>query len=52
MSHYAFIDGKIVSMHAMKDCKKFLKLQEVAGNKQDEVRRQGYEGVTSQNFGM
>jgi hypothetical protein len=29
--HYAFIDGKRVSMHAMKDCKMFLKLQEVAG---------------------
>jgi hypothetical protein len=24
--HYAFIDGKRVSMHAMKDCKTFLKL--------------------------
>jgi hypothetical protein len=28
----------------MKDCKTFLKLQEAAGNKQDEARRQGYEG--------
>jgi hypothetical protein len=42
--HYAFIDGKRVSWHAMKDCKTFLKHQEVAGNKQAEIRRQGYEG--------
>jgi hypothetical protein len=34
-------------MHAMKDCKRFLKLQEVAGNKQAEARRQGYEGNTN-----
>jgi hypothetical protein len=34
-------------MHAMKDCKTFLKLQEVAGNKQAEARRQGYEGNTN-----
>jgi hypothetical protein len=45
--HYAFIDGKRVSRHAMKDCKMFLKLQEVAGNKQAEARRQGYEGNTN-----
>jgi hypothetical protein len=45
--HYAFIDGKRVSRHAMKDCKTFLKLQEVAGNKQAEARRQGYEGNTN-----
>jgi hypothetical protein len=38
---------KRVSRHAMKDCKTFLKLQEVAGNKQAEVRRQGYEGNTN-----
>jgi hypothetical protein len=31
----------------MKDCKMFLKLQEVAGNKQAEARRQGYDGNTS-----
>jgi hypothetical protein len=31
--HYTFIDGKRVSQHVMKDCKTFLKLQEVAGNK-------------------
>jgi hypothetical protein len=42
--HYAFINGKRVSRHAMKDCNTFLKLQEVAGNKQTEARRQGYEG--------
>jgi hypothetical protein len=42
--HYAFIDGKRVSRHAMKDCKTFLKLQEVAENKQAEARMQGYEG--------
>jgi hypothetical protein len=45
--HYAFIDGKRVSRHAMKDCKAFLKLQEVAGNKQAEASRQGYEGNTN-----
>jgi hypothetical protein len=45
--HYAFIDGKRVSRHAIKDCKTFLKLQEVAGNKQAEARRQGYEGNTN-----
>jgi hypothetical protein len=45
--HSAFIDGKRVSRHAMKDCKTFLKLQEAAVNKQDEARRQGYEGNTN-----
>jgi hypothetical protein len=40
----AFIDGKRVSRHAMKDCRTFLKLQEVAGNKQAEARTQGYDG--------
>jgi hypothetical protein len=45
--HYAFIDDKRVSRHAMKDCKTFLKLQEVAGNKQVEARRQGYDGNTN-----
>jgi hypothetical protein len=44
--HYAFIDDKRVSRHAMKDCRTFLKLQEVAGNKQVEARRQGYDGTT------
>jgi hypothetical protein len=28
--HFAFVDGKRVSRHAMKECKMFLKLQEVA----------------------
>jgi hypothetical protein len=45
--HFAFVDGKRVSRHAMKDCKMFLKLQEAAGNKQAEARRQGYEGNTN-----
>jgi hypothetical protein len=45
--HYAFIDEKRVSRHAIKDCKMFLKLQEVAGNKQTKARRQGYEGNTN-----
>jgi hypothetical protein len=38
---------KRLSQHAMKDCKTFLKLQEVARNKQAEARRQGYEGNTN-----
>jgi hypothetical protein len=42
--HSAFVDGKRVSRHAMKDCTTFLKLQEAALNKQSEVKRQGYEG--------
>jgi hypothetical protein len=45
--HSAFVDGKRVSRHAMKDCKTFLKLQEVAVNKQGEAKRQGYEGNTN-----
>jgi hypothetical protein len=45
--HYAYINGKRVSRHAMKDCRTFLKLQEVVGHKQDEARRQGYDGNTS-----
>jgi hypothetical protein len=45
--HYAFIDGKRVCRHAMKDCKTFLKLQEVAGNKQVGARREDYDGNTS-----
>jgi hypothetical protein len=40
----AFVDGKRVSRHAMKDCTIFLKLQEAALNKQNEAKRQGYEG--------
>jgi hypothetical protein len=34
-------------MHAMKDCKTFLKLQEATENKQAEARRQGYKGNTN-----
>jgi hypothetical protein len=45
--HSAFVDGKRVSRQAMKDCTTFLKLQEVALNKQAEAKRQGYEGNTS-----
>jgi hypothetical protein len=45
--HFAFVDGKRVSTHAIKDCKTFLKLPEAAGNKQAEARRQGYEGNTN-----
>jgi hypothetical protein len=45
--HSAFIDGKRVSRHAMKDYTTFLKLQEAAMRKQVEARRQGYEGNTN-----
>jgi hypothetical protein len=45
--HSAFVDGKRVSRHAMKDCTMFLKLQEAALNKQAEAKWQGYEGNTS-----
>jgi hypothetical protein len=45
--HYAFIDDKRMSQHAMKDCRTFLKLQEVAGNKQAKARRHGYDGNTN-----
>jgi hypothetical protein len=45
--HSAFVDGKRVSRHAMKDCTTFLKLQEAALNKQAKAKRQGYEGNTS-----
>jgi hypothetical protein len=30
--HYTFIDGKRVSIHRMKDCRTFIKLQEVVGS--------------------
>jgi hypothetical protein len=43
----AFVDGKRVSRHTMKDCTTFLKLQEAALNKQAEAKRQEYEGNTS-----
>jgi hypothetical protein len=42
--HSAFVDGKQVSRHAMKDCTIFLKLQEAALSKQTKAKRQGYEG--------
>jgi hypothetical protein len=45
--HSAFVDGKRVSRHAMKDCKTFLKLQEAVVNKQAKAKRQGYEGNTN-----
>jgi hypothetical protein len=45
--HSAFVDGRSVSRHAMKDCKTFLKLQEAAISKQAEAKRQGYEGNTN-----
>jgi hypothetical protein len=45
--HSAFVDGKRVSRHAMKDCKTFLKLQEAAVSKQAKAKRQGYEGNTN-----
>jgi hypothetical protein len=45
--HYAFIDGKRVSRHAMKDCRTLLKLQEAVVHKQAEARRQGYDESTS-----
>jgi hypothetical protein len=45
--HSAFVDGKRVSRHAMKDCKTFLKLQEAAVSKQAEAKRQGYKGNTN-----
>jgi hypothetical protein len=45
--HSAFVDGKRVSRHAMKDCTMFLKLKEAAINKQAKAKRQGYEGNTN-----
>jgi hypothetical protein len=46
--HYAFINRKRVSRHTMKDCRTFLKLQELAGNKQTEARlRREYKQCTS-----
>jgi hypothetical protein len=45
--HFAFVDGKRVSRHAMKDCTTFLKLQEATLNKQAKAKRQGYKGNTN-----
>jgi hypothetical protein len=42
--HSAFVDGKRVFRHAMKDCKTFLKLQEAVVSKQAEAKRHGYKG--------
>jgi hypothetical protein len=43
----AFVDGKRVSRHTMKDCTTFLKLQEAALNKQVEAKQKGYKGNTN-----
>jgi hypothetical protein len=43
----AFVDGKRVSRHAIKDCTTFLKLQEAALSKQTEAKWQGYKGNTN-----
>jgi hypothetical protein len=45
--HSAFVDGKRVSRHAIKDCTTFLKLQEAALSKQAKAKWHGYEGNTS-----
>jgi hypothetical protein len=34
--HYAYVDGKRVSNHLMRDCRTFLRLQEVVGLRQAE----------------
>jgi hypothetical protein len=43
--HYTFIDEKRVSNHMMKDCRTFIRLQEVVGSKQAEAQNQGYTGT-------
>jgi hypothetical protein len=43
----AFVDGKRVSRHPMKDCTTFLKLQEAALNKQAKAKHQRYDKNTS-----
>jgi hypothetical protein len=50
--HSAFVDGKRVSRHAIKDCTTFLKLQEAALNKQAKAKRQVYEGNTNNMKGF
>jgi hypothetical protein len=47
--HYTYINGNRVSNHAMKDCRTFIKLQEVVGSKQAEARNQGYAGAAENN---
>jgi hypothetical protein len=37
--HFAFVDGKRVSRHTMKDCMMFFKLQEAAISKQAKAKR-------------
>jgi hypothetical protein len=36
--HYAYVDGKRVSNHLMRDCRTFLRLQEVVGLKQADAQ--------------
>jgi hypothetical protein len=36
--HYAYVDGKRVSNHLMRDCRTFLKLQEAVGLKQADAQ--------------
>jgi hypothetical protein len=43
--HSAFVDGKRVSRHAMKDCTTFLKLEEAALNKQAEPKGKDMKGT-------
>jgi hypothetical protein len=40
--HYAYVDGKRVSNHLMRNYRTFLKLQEAVGSKQTEAQNQGY----------
>jgi hypothetical protein len=43
--HYTYVNGKRVSNHLMKDCRTFIKMQEVFGSKQAKARHQGYAGT-------
>jgi hypothetical protein len=43
--HYAYVDGRRVSNHLMRDCQTFLILQEVVGYKQAKVQNQRYKGT-------
>jgi hypothetical protein len=43
--HSAFVDGKRISRHAIKDCKTFLKLQEAAISKQAEAKGKDTKGT-------
>jgi hypothetical protein len=42
--NYAYVDGKRVSRHTIKDCRTFIKLQEAVGYKQAKASMQGYNG--------